>query len=433
MRIALIALHVPTVTNCRGASALPFHLMKFRPQQVQMEVWSYNSNGCNTEQISSSEHELNIKIHLIPSDKKMKWMKSSMMRLVLPRPFQSYMALPGSVVEEVREYLGQMDVVDESVEGREAKAVWIYGEELAHHAKKFDDYRCVVTTPDCEAMYYYRMMSEIGVPTNRSSLIRYGLMYHRYAMMASEFPSNENITYHLVGKADAQFLEKLNPGIDARFIRHPHYDVADSDSDVDFDFNADSNFNFNVDSDSNFDSDIDAGRKIKLLIAGRYDIYMSKAVDEAVTGMVAVADNIRDKMHITFLGKDWDKSAEMLIGAGFSVEKKGYVDDYVAEISSHDIQLTPISVGTGTKGKVLDAFANGLMVIGTERALENIAVESGVSCVEYESGEELGEWLCRLVEHPEMIKTMALAGRDAVIREHGRNKIALEFFDLFVS
>lgn len=418
MRIALITLHTPTATNCRGASALPFHLMKFRPQDVEMEVWSYNSNGCNTEQISSSEHELNIKIHLIPSDKKMRWMKSSMMRLILPRPFQSYMALPVSVVEEVREYLGQMDVVDESVEGRGAKAVWIYGEELAHHAKKFDDYRCVVTTPDCEAMYYYRMMSEIGVPTNRSSLIRYGLMYHRYAIMASEFPTNENITYHLVGKADAQFLEKLNPGIDARFIRHPHYDVADSD----VDFNA----------DSDFDSDIDDGRKIKLLIAGRYDIYMSKAVDEAVTGMIFVADKIRDNIHVTFLGKDWDKSADMLIGAGFSVEKKGYVDDYIAEISSHDIQLTPISVGTGTKGKVLDAFANGLMVIGTERALENIAVESGVSCVEYEGGKELGEWLCRLVEHPEMIKTMALGGRESVLCEHGRNKIALEFFELFV-
>lgn len=426
MRIALITLYTPSATNFRGASALPYHIMKFRPKSVEMEVWSYNNNGRSFEQISSTERDLKVKIHLIPSDKRMRWMKSPVMRLVLPRPFLSYMALPNSVVEDVRAYLDQNDKADDHCKGEGSGGVWIYGEELAHHVKKFEGFRCVVTTPDCEAMYYYRMMSEDGVPTSRKSMIRYGVMYHRYAKMANEFPTNESITYHLVGKADAQFLEKLNPGIDARFIRHPHYDIAPLPPKGELS-NDESCYKQCKDSDSN------QHNLIKLLIAGRYDIYMSKAVDEAVTGIISVADRIRDNIHVTFLGKYWDKSADMLIGAGFSVEKKGYVDDYIAEISSHDIQLTPISVGTGTKGKVLDAFANGLMVIGTERALENIAVESGVSCVEYERGEELGEWLCRLVEHPEMIKTMALAGRDAVIREHGRNKIALEFFDLFVS
>ena len=51
--------------------------------------------------------------------------------------------------------------------------------------------------------------------------------------------------------------------------------------------------------------------------------------------------------------------------------------------------LTPIAIGTGTKGKVLDALANGLLVVGTPYALENIAVENGVSCVEYHSTKEL--------------------------------------------
>jgi hypothetical protein len=42
----------------------------------------------------------------------------------------------------------------------------------------------------------------------------------------------------------------------------------------------------------------------------------------------------------------------------------GFVDVYLDEIIKYDIQLTTISVGTGTKGKVLDALANGLMVMG---------------------------------------------------------------------
>ena len=123
--------------------------------------------------------------------------------------------------------------------------------------------------------------------------------------------------------------------------------------------------------------------------------------------------------------------ANMLKTVGFDVDIKGYVDDYAAEISSHHIQLTPVAVGTGTKGKVLDAFANGLMVIGTPLALENIAVKSGKECVLYRDGVELADWLNRLAHEPSTIEEIARAGKEAVLREHGREKIAREFFSLF--
>ena len=47
-----------------------------------------------------------------------------------------------------------------------------------------------------------------------------------------------------------------------------------------------------------------------------------------------------------------------------------FAPDYIEEICKHDIQVTPICIGTGTKGKVLDAIANGLLVIGSWYALE---------------------------------------------------------------
>lgn len=402
MKIALITLHTPTATNFRGASALPYHLAKFRDKSIEMEVWTFNNNECSQEQICRSEHELGVKIHLIPLTKRLRLLKTALLRLVLSYPFQYYIKLPDTTVTDVKNWLGASSVNN---------GVWFYGEELAHHITKFDGYKRVVTTPDCEAMYYYRMLAEQGVPLSYKNLIRYNLMYHRYAKMASEFPKGDNIKYHLVGKEDACFLKKLNQGIDARFIRHPHYDV---DANISLDKNGCSS------------------RKIRLLIAGRYDVYMSKAVDEAIIGMISIKDEIRDNFHITFLGKDWDKSANDLIDAGFSVEKKGYVEDYVAEVSSHDIQLTPISVGTGTKGKVLDAFANGLMVMGTLRALENVAVESGVSCVQYESAEDLADWLVKLAYNPTKVAEIAKAGNEAVMKLHGREVIAKVFFGLFV-
>jgi hypothetical protein len=92
---------------------------------------------------------------------------------------------------------------------------------------------------------------------------------------------------------------------------------------------------------------------------------------------------------MTFLGKGWDFAVTQLRNVGYDSQRLGFVDVYLDEIIKYDIQLTPISVGTGTKGKVLDALANGLMVIGTPYAMENIAVENGKSCIIYEKPEQL--------------------------------------------
>ena len=100
-------------------------------------------------------------------------------------------------------------------------------------------------------------------------------------------------------------------------------------------------------------------------------------------------------------------------------------------IRKHDIQLTPIAVGTGTKGKVLDALANGLLVVGTPFALENIAVENRVSCVEYHSIKELLSTLVEIPHNVEKYEKMAERGREAIFVEHGRRRISQQLMDLF--
>jgi hypothetical protein len=52
---------------------------------------------------------------------------------------------------------------------------------------------------------------------------------------------------------------------------------------------------------------------------------------------------------------DTCKHVEKLENKGFEVSHITFAPDYIEEICKHDIQLTPISIGTGTKGKVLDA------------------------------------------------------------------------------
>ena len=131
---------------------------------------------------------------------------------------------------------------------------------------------------------------------------------------------------------------------------------------------------------------------------------------------------------ITFLGKDWDNWCKQLKECGYNSQHVRFAPDYIEELVKHDIQLSPISVGTGTKGKVLDAFANGLMVIGTPFALENIQVENGKACVCYQTPEELKHYLQQIPIHLNDYEMMAKAGKECVLDYHNKQKIASNLF-----
>ena len=147
--------------------------------------------------------------------------------------------------------------------------------------------------------------------------------------------------------------------------------------------------------------------------------------------MLHEVDKLKDYYEITFLGRGWESMVTRLKDAGYDVVQITFARDYIEEIRKYDVQLTPIAIGTGTKGKVLDALANGLLVIGTPFALENIAVESGVSCVEYHSINELLSILVDIPHNVQKYEQMAEKGREAIFVEHGRRHISQQLMALF--
>ena len=122
---------------------------------------------------------------------------------------------------------------------------------------------------------------------------------------------------------------------------------------------------------------------------------------------------------------------ERLRRAGYEVNHITFAPDYIEEIVRHDIQITPIAIGTGTKGKVLDALANGLLVIGTPYALENIAVRHGESCVEYRQPQEVIEVLQDIPNNVSKYDAMAKEGRRQVLEKHGRSEASRQLFGIF--
>lgn len=395
MRIALITNITPASDNIRGTSALPYHLMSRRPEDITIDIFSFNFNRLSQDKISQVEKELDVTIHILPRPKWLDWvirLHLMFIRVLLRYPILCYVKLKKKQLEEIM--------------SSNPNGIWVYGEEMAKVAKQFHGIRRAQILPDSEAMYYHRMLGSRFVFQKTSKFWRSIIMYRKYIRLERSFDTDD-ITYLTVGEEDAKFLKNNNTEADARFLRHPHYNVKNPERPLSF-----------------------SKPRIKLILAGQYNYYMQQTADEWIAEL-RKASSLADKFDFTFLGKGWERHAGSMKVAGWQVQHITFAPDYQEELMRHDIQLTPISIGTGTKGKVLDAIANGLLVIGTWYALENVAVEDGTSCICCDEAERLPRILADIAADPVCYERMALAGREAVLREHGREKVAKEFFDLF--
>ena len=397
MKVIGISVMMPAAENIRGTSALPYHLLAGRDKSIEVILYSYNLNRLSKEQIDSIAKELNIKICLLP----VPWWYNFFLRFLLPfrillnYPIGNYISLSSS----------QLDTIINN----NPDAIWIYGEELSRVSHQLKDFRRVHTLPDCESLYYYRMLGKRFAIRNKIRFWRSAFMYPKYLNMEKQFDTSSNIHYHLVGEADVDFLKEICPGIQAHFLRHPHYQVAKPAKVISF-----------------------SSPKIKILFAGQYNLYMQQDADMLIDCLIKSKDLSELKEHYvyTFLGKGWEHHVESLNNAGYEVHHIKFVPDYIEEICKHDIQITPICIGPGTKGKVLDAIANGLLVIGSWYALENIAVEHNVSCMQYNDVSDIIRMLKDIYTSSSHYEEIAENGRQTLLNLHNNFSIAKQLFSL---
>ena len=418
MKICMITTMTPASENIRGTSALPYHLIKDSPDH-DFNIYTFNNNQLSDEKIHEVEQELGATIKKVPLPKWYRWMFKLhllFLRVFLKYPFLNYIKLPEPLVEEVK--------------AQKPDLVWVMGEELSRIVKQFPGHQRIQTGPDTESLYYYRMMGQRFVMKDATNYWKCALMYRKYARMERAFCTDDNFTYYAVGEEDVRHLQQLNPKVRAKFLRHPHYEVKEERGER----REERKFH---------------RPKIKVLIAGQYNLYMRQEADLLNSQFIIHNSELMGYYSFTFLGKGWEKHVESMRKAGYEVEHITFAPDYIEEICKHDIQITPIAIGTGTKGKVLDALANGLLVIGTPYAMENIAVKHGESCIVYEKPQEVIEVLVNIVNGNfngndngnvndndngnfngifGKYERMAALGQQEVLKWHDRKRIAKELF-----
>lgn len=395
MKVTMISVMMPAAENIRGTSALPYHLLAGRDKSIEVILYSYNLNRLSKEQIDSVAKELNIKIYILP----VPWWYNFFLKFL--SPFRIFLNYP------IVNYINLSSLQLDTIINDNPDAIWIYGEELSRVSRQLKDFRRVHTLPDCESLYYYRMLGKRFAIRNKIRFWRSVFMYPKYLNMEKQFDTSSNIHYHLVGKEDVNFLKEVCPGIQAHFLRHPHYQVAKPAKVISF-----------------------SSPKIKVLFAGQYNLYMQQDADMLIDCLIKSKDLSELKEHYvyTFLGKGWDHHVVRLNNAGYETHHIKFAPNYIEEICKHDIQVTPICIGTGTKGKVLDAIANGLLVIGTWYALENIAVKHLESCIEYGEAKDFIKILKDIIVRRNYYENIALKGKKSILELHNQKLISEQLF-----
>ena len=391
----MISVMMPAAENIRGTSALPYHLLAGRDKSIEVILYSYNLNRLSKEQIDSVAKELNIKIYILP----VPWWYVFFLRFF--SPFRILLNYPNV------NYINLSSLQLDTIINDNPDAIWIYGEELSRISRQLKDFRRVHTLPDCESLYYYRMLGKRFAIRNKIRFWRSAFMYPKYLNMEKQFDTSSNIHYHLVGKEDVNFLKEVCPGIQAHFLRHPHYQVAKPAKVISF-----------------------STPKIKVLIAGQYNLYMQQDADAMINCLIKDKElsDLKEHYVYTFLGKGWEHHVNSLNNAGYEANHIKFAPNYIEEICKHDIQVTPICIGTGTKGKVLDAIANGLLVIGTWYALENIAVKHLESCIEYGEAKEFIKILRDIIVRRNYYENIALKGKKSILELHNEKLISEQLF-----
>lgn len=399
MTVVFITPVTPYKENMGGPSGHPYHLMIERPENIDITIYSFNNNHLSPEVISQVEQELRVEIKLL---KQPIWwliilrLHLTFIRLLLKYPINSYIRLNKKVVKEIKDSNPDL--------------VWGYCQEFNGILRQFKEFRRLHTVPDCYSLHFYRRLGRRMTLTNMKEYWRVVTNYSKHYRMERDYDDSNNIVYHLVGEEDKNFLLEINPRLNAHFVRHPHYDLSPTLPQREGAFHQ---------------------PKIKVVIAGRYDLYMKQSADELLGELKnCKIEELKNAYTITFLGKGWEKHVETLRSAGYEVEHIRFAPDYIEEICKHDIQITPIAIGTGTKGKVLDALANGLLVIGTPYAMENIAVKHGESCIEYRHPQKVIEVLKDIPHNIKKYEDIAAEGQRQVLSQHNPSMVSRTLFDI---
>lgn len=164
-------------------------------------------------------------------------------------------------------------------------------------------------------------------------------------------------------------------------------------------------------------------RALRILLSGCWDIkYSGSDISLALASITSneVASRQEYIVHGANAPLEWFHRMNIKTTA------LDWVEDYTDLLRNVDVQIFPIAIGTGTKGKVLSALAMGVACIGSLEAFANIKGQIGWPNVIYQSADEVGFHIQSIVELGEPLRQMTMPW--TVRDNHASSKVAAKFW-----
>ncbi len=389
IRVAVISAFPPVSDNYKAPNSLPFQLLKYRPNNVNVDLFYFKQIEVKPDVIKSSFAQLNLSSsHEINSSSysyldKIKYFFNRFINRNeiknFPGVVQSFLP-PNKIIKQIKE--GNYDLV------------WLYPNWMYYWIEPLKSIPTVISGMDAASLHYIRCI-DLKLAKDVQELNEMNLAYKNYRNLEGS-TAMMKIPVHMVGKMDAEFYNNNSDSNLAYFIPHPHNELSSE--------------NINL---------LATSRKLELIITGQVEsIYIRFELDRVIDMFVDNAEDFKKYYNLNFVGPGFENISEKLLKLGYQVKFDAWVDDFAKTLSLMHIQLFPIDVGTGSKGKVLHALASGLLGIGTELAFENIEANSGIDYLIYKNTEELKGHLLSLVNNQKYYADIAVSGKLNIRKNH---------------
>jgi glycosyltransferase involved in cell wall biosynthesis len=133
----------------------------------------------------------------------------------------------------------------------------------------------------------------------------------------------------------------------------------------------------------------------------------------------------RPTVRAELVGQVNDHVRAMIAADGVKVV--GWVPDVVPYLADADLFVAPLRIGGGTRLKILEAFAAGLPVVATSKAVEGLEVENGVHALIAEDAPGLAQAILALLDDEDIRERLTLAARRLVEEKYDWRRIGADF------
>ncbi len=136
-------------------------------------------------------------------------------------------------------------------------------------------------------------------------------------------------------------------------------------------------------------------------------------------------------IHLTVVGRNPPESIKRIQNKNLTVT--GFVEDIGQWVGKADLMVVPIRVGGGTRIKILEGMAQGIPVLSTKIGAEGIDADHEKNIFIADTPEEIADGVIKLLENPDLRKSLARAGRELVEKEYDWNVVGQRLLAVYSS